>query len=145
MWNCSLIPSTMSRQLVSSSALVKNGLRETWQQSQPSSPVTDNGRTMRHPTISANKVKTFSCVLLHSLLVVAHIILLIVSIHHYEHAITTDINNFSATWVPLIVNVVSQVVATVCIYFQQKMLRLLTDKVISYIWPCLCSSHSVWH
>ena len=57
------------------------------------------------------------CTFLHALLVALHVILLIICVHHYEHSITADVTPFSTIWAPVLVNVVSQVFATVSASF----------------------------
>lgn len=91
--------------------------REDCQDSQPFLPPSPGDAPPVPLTVmSKKKWKAFFCSHLHSLLVVVHIVLIVVSIHHYEHAVTMDLNSFSTTWVPLIVSVVSQIIATVSLY-----------------------------
>ena len=83
-------------------------------QSSISSPLASDSAPRKKPH-SKYKWTPFFCTLVHILLVALHVALLVICVHHYEHSITADVTRFTTNWAPLVVNVVSQVVATVSI------------------------------
>ena len=69
-----------------------------------SPPATSAGERRRTPLFG---------LILHVLLVFAHIALLIVWSHHYEHNASFAFTTFSSTWLPTIITFVSQAIGVV--------------------------------
>lgn len=84
-------------------------------------PFSEDGQTLNESTCSqsggedcrAHKRHMVMCILLHTGLVVAHLVLVGVYTGHYENRANGPISTFSTTWLPLILTTGLQTIGTV--------------------------------